>query len=510
MAQLRVGACSVLIPWEELGGGEGDSSLKDAAWLDNFVAKYRMMCTPHATVYRMLILHFFDSTPSGLSSTKTKYAFRPSDSPRRKLSNLGTGVKHLKGEDLYLYMQCSSMREERGLVFGVRLSHSAAPPRDILFERRLLSSELERHLGGWKAEMGGVKAELQTGVISIINLMELGGVVLPAELERAVFEAAAVIDYKNISRLLLVAHRVHTWLKPFLSHVLVYRGADTPELFGTHVRHLMLDMRSPVTDITNILADCSAVHNLACYCTVDPSCLPALALMRPLRLHIRAVDLFAGGAPRFAHALFARTTHLQFLDYSLLAFDAASWASLATLPCLTHLAFSAYVAVPARAVHELLRESTRLRALVVICSAGAGAADWGTKYPTHDVRFVVAVVGDVVGDWVAGAWGHADFWARADDVIRLRRQDDARVDNMALPPPHPQHGPARGTRPAGQRQLARHPCPRRAADPSNTFSPTPPRPPARPPALTNALCSSAHPPRAALRIVWCAAVVEIV
>jgi hypothetical protein len=97
--------------------------------------------------------------------------------------------------------------------------------------------------------------------------------------------------------------------------------------------------------------------------------------MRPLRLRIRTVDLFAGGAPRFAHALFARTTHLQLLDYSLLAFDAASWASLGTLPCLTHLAFSAYVAVSARALHELLSESTRLRALVVICSTGAGAAD---------------------------------------------------------------------------------------------------------------------------------------
>ncbi|KAJ7231110.1 hypothetical protein C8J57DRAFT_1533916 [Mycena rebaudengoi] len=54
--------------------------------------------------------------------------------------------------------------------------------------------------------------------------MELGGVVLPAELERAVFEAAAVLDYKNISRLFLVAHPVHTWLKPFLYHVLVYLG----------------------------------------------------------------------------------------------------------------------------------------------------------------------------------------------------------------------------------------------------------------------------------------------
>jgi hypothetical protein len=41
--------------------------------------------------------------------------------------------------------------------------------------------------------------------------MKLGRILLPLELERAVFEAAALLDYKNIPQLLLVAHRVHTW-----------------------------------------------------------------------------------------------------------------------------------------------------------------------------------------------------------------------------------------------------------------------------------------------------------
>ncbi|KAJ7215717.1 hypothetical protein C8J57DRAFT_1600171 [Mycena rebaudengoi] len=224
----------------------------------------------------------------------------------------------------------------------------------------------------------------------------LGGVVLPAELERAVFEAAAVLDYKNISRLMLVGHRVHTWLKPFLYHVLVYRGpnhhrTDAHELFGTHVRHLMLDFRSLVTDIAKILAVCSAVQSLACYGVLDSSYLPHLALMRPLRLRIQAVNLFAG-PPRFSHALFARTTHLQLLDYSLSAFDDDSWASLRALSCLTHLALHAYVAVPAHALHELLRENTRMQALVVIRPSDVGTAGWGAQYPTLDVRFVVAVV----------------------------------------------------------------------------------------------------------------------
>ncbi|KAJ7256609.1 hypothetical protein C8J57DRAFT_1721405 [Mycena rebaudengoi] len=340
--------------------------------------------------------------------------------------------------------------------------------------------------------------------------MELGGVVLPAELERAVFEAAAVLDYRNISRLLLVAQRVHTWLKPFLYHVLVYRsphqhGTDAHELFGTHVRHLMLFMDSSVADIAKLLAVCSAVQSLACYCRVNPLSLPPLALMRPLRLCIHAVDLFASAprfspdlftdAPRFSHALFARTTHLQLLDFG--------FSALRALPCLTHLALDAYTAGPARALHELLRENTRLQAFVV--TSPSDGTDWGAEYPTHDVRFVVAVVADEVADWVAGAWGHADFWARADDVIRLRRQaslnllptfprrtrDDARVDSIALPPPPSQHPDSALRAPALR---AANPPPKYFLRTRLSRSPPPPAlsssaHPRAPGARTNALCS---------------------
>ncbi|KAJ7252984.1 hypothetical protein C8J57DRAFT_1661163 [Mycena rebaudengoi] len=329
--------------------------------------------------------------------------------------------------------------------------------------------------------------------------MELGGVVLPAELERAVFEAAAVLDYKNISRLMLVAHRVHTWLKPFLYHVLVYRGpnhhrTDAHELFVTHVRHLMLDFRSLVTDIAKILAVCSAVQSLAVHGVLDSSYLPHLALMCPLRLRIQAVNLFAG-PPRFSHALFARTTHLQLLDYSLSAFDDDSWASLRALPCLTHLALHAYVAVPAHELHELLRENTRMQALVVLRPSDVGTAGWGAQYLTHDVRFVVAVVTDVVGDWVAGAWGHTDFWARADDVIRLRRQASPNLlpgrsrrqrGIASSAPAAPRIGPARASalRAANLRNyFLRTPLSRR---PPALSSSTQPRASG---ARTNALCS---------------------
>ncbi|KAJ7200050.1 hypothetical protein C8J57DRAFT_1736746 [Mycena rebaudengoi] len=299
--------------------------------------------------------------------------------------------------------------------------------------------------------------------------MELSGVVLPVELERTVFEAAAVVDYKNIARLLLVARRVHTWLKLFLSHVLVYRGLNMrAPLFGTHARHLMLDLSrcALIIDIAPILAVCSAVLNLACYYGVDPSCLPPLALMRPLRLCVYAVDLFARRPPRFAHPLFARTTHLQLLDLNLSAFDAASWASLRSLPSLTHLALMVYAVVPARALHKLLRESAGLRALVVICRADADAADWRAKFPTRDVRFVVTVVGDVVGDWETTERAHTALGTT--------------LASTTPTPAAPRLAPACGTRPAGHRQRARHRA-LRATDPNKYVVPdaSPPAHPTR-------------------------------
>jgi hypothetical protein len=41
--------------------------------------------------------------------------------------------------------------------------------------------------------------------------MELGGVILPPELERAVFETAALLYHTQIPTLMLVAQRFHTW-----------------------------------------------------------------------------------------------------------------------------------------------------------------------------------------------------------------------------------------------------------------------------------------------------------
>ncbi|KAJ7288701.1 hypothetical protein C8J57DRAFT_1494973 [Mycena rebaudengoi] len=92
--------------------------------------------------------------------------------------------------------------------------------------------------------------------------MRIGDIVLPVELECAVFEAAAFLDYKNVPRLLLVARRVHTWLEPFYC-VLVCRGSAIPrrlwsicngktsagstDFVQRHVRHILFTDNSPTS-----------------------------------------------------------------------------------------------------------------------------------------------------------------------------------------------------------------------------------------------------------------------
>ncbi|KAJ7200052.1 hypothetical protein C8J57DRAFT_1261564 [Mycena rebaudengoi] len=226
--------------------------------------------------------------------------------------------------------------------------------------------------------------------------MELGGVILPQALERAVFETAALLYHTQIPTLMLVARRFHTWLQPILYRVLVYFGSKD---FSTWHRF------PPI------------VRGLACYCRIDPSFIPYFDRIRPQLLCVDAGDLF-DGPPDFSHSLFSSITHLAHTDINISAYSDESWKSLASLPSLTHLGFDAYSGVPARLLHVLLEEPK--------------PADMGfltdtdnpvSAYPTHDVRFIMAAYDDdFVGNWIRAAWGQADVWDRADNFIRLKRR----------------------------------------------------------------------------------------
>ncbi|KAJ7200060.1 hypothetical protein C8J57DRAFT_1544694 [Mycena rebaudengoi] len=214
--------------------------------------------------------------------------------------------------------------------------------------------------------------------------LELGGVILPPELERVVFETAALLYHTQIPTLMLVARRIHRWLQPLLYRVLVSSKripswnrlpsigdpllTEQAALLQKHARHFFL--HSPFM-VAEIFAVCTAVRDLACYCQIDPSFIPYLDRIRPQRLYVATEDLLAG-PPDLSHSLFSSITHLELTDYK-----------------------------------DFIN----------------GIYNSVSAYPIHDVRFVVAAYDDdFVGDWIRGAWGQADVWVRADNFIRLKRR----------------------------------------------------------------------------------------
>ncbi|KAJ7288698.1 hypothetical protein C8J57DRAFT_1281037 [Mycena rebaudengoi] len=281
--------------------------------------------------------------------------------------------------------------------------------------------------------------------------MRIGDIVLPVELECAVFEAAAFLDYKNISRLLLVARRVHTWLEPLLYRVLVCRGSAIPhrlwviwnvpgktsagstDFVQRHVRHILFSDDFPYIEET--LSVCSRATDLVFYSDlrVWPSIVTHLDHIRPHRLSIELDPLFAGTID-FSYPMFSRITHLDVIDYNI-----DSWMPLASLPALTHLSFNLYILPEGGIFKTLLSECNLVQALIVYTPveqrAKFGDTDFLETYPMHDARFVVAnndSYDNCVEDWRGGAWNRADLWARVDNFIRMKQWGEIPKENYLL------------------------------------------------------------------------------
>ncbi|KAJ7263435.1 hypothetical protein C8J57DRAFT_1629477 [Mycena rebaudengoi] len=220
-------------------------------------------------------------------------------------------------------------------------------------------------------------------------------------------------------------------LQPIVYRVLVYdvggslhRMPPIPDellperavLLRKHARHLLIHTSQ---DAHKILAVCTAVQSFTSYNPMDPSMfIPYLDRIRSLLLGLYTEDLF-DSLPDFSHSLFSSVTHLELMDDDISRYNDECWKSLASLPCLTHLAFNYYSSVPTRSLHMLLEECKSLQVLILIVEYDNFFDDIDnpvSAYPTRDVRFVVAAYGDdYLEDWIRGAWGQADVWVRADN-----------------------------------------------------------------------------------------------
>ncbi|KAJ7452942.1 hypothetical protein FB451DRAFT_1521162 [Mycena latifolia] len=258
---------------------------------------------------------------------------------------------------------------------------------------------------------------------------------LPLELEREIFEAVAHADKSAIPTLLRVCHRVHTWLEPLLYRVLAIR-ADSDDVFSrvesvlnsrpagflqNAVRHVFLWIK-PERRIReqSLLWHCSGITNLWIAGEFDPEFLPALNRMRLEKL---ALDLPFPSSLRLDHPLFLSVTHLDLWTEG----PVESWdcySSLASLPVLTHLRFTEPIA--SIWLPRVIAECPQVFVIHIVVDEVEDISDVFAEIllTITDQRVVVTELPDYTGDWMAGARGGDNMWARAETFLAHKRSGE--------------------------------------------------------------------------------------
>ncbi|KAJ7923997.1 hypothetical protein B0H13DRAFT_1978971 [Mycena leptocephala] len=254
--------------------------------------------------------------------------------------------------------------------------------------------------------------------------------VLPAELEREVFETAALIYPQTIPPLLRVARRVHIWIEPLLYQVvrvvstnrdmvLTLLNSKPPE-FWHAVRHLGLEDGCSLEEGRQLLSLCKNVINFSSdYFFTYPSLLPILAQMHIEKLSLTLHELFGAKPIDLTHTLFQSLTHIDMFGLQGVA---EALVDLPTLRALTHLCL--HCEIPRDTVTAVLADCPRLQLLLVQWAAGDDLYEAECVPHVYDIRFVIGMYDDYWTDWEAGARGGIDMWAVGDDFVRSKRRGE--------------------------------------------------------------------------------------
>ncbi|KAJ7189799.1 hypothetical protein GGX14DRAFT_580418 [Mycena pura] len=259
----------------------------------------------------------------------------------------------------------------------------------------------------------------------------------PLDLEREVFEMAALCHPGTIPTLLCVCRRVCEWTEPMLYRILFLSRAlsnkaqiaaassKSKTFLHKAVRHVLVPpvCYLPGTKIEALLAKCSGATNLILL-GLFGEVVEAIQHMRPTKLSV--ANPIPGLALGLDHPLFTNVTHLDlFHAYVLLEETKCAWEqwrSLASLPMLTHLAISPRLA---RGILPGLLAECQLLTLVVIGFWDAGymavAVELVQALRVADPRVVVHVALNFLADWQDAAYGADDFWARGDRFVVCKR-----------------------------------------------------------------------------------------
>ncbi|KAJ7155227.1 hypothetical protein C8R46DRAFT_1356454 [Mycena filopes] len=282
---------------------------------------------------------------------------------------------------------------------------------------------------------------------------------LPTELEREIFELAALLNLRSIPRLLLVARRVKIWLEPLLyrnlsvlgderhpqSELLTVRMSpeDCLKLLDSvsqpspmrHVRHLAVTGTKLDSITLRLLSACPGVVRLALFQASFPSFVAPIAQMPLQRLATDVNQLFPGVTLNSRHSIFAALTHLDLFQLPI----SDNWAvELCSLPRLTHLSFNHSELTdftPWTEIAHILENCARLEVLVLIFGTEENRTDFGEcEGFAADPRSVTLVDADYLEDWETGAGGGEDYWVRAERFIQMRRAlSPAEAAQYAIP-----------------------------------------------------------------------------
>ncbi|KAJ7501929.1 hypothetical protein B0H11DRAFT_690600 [Mycena galericulata] len=259
----------------------------------------------------------------------------------------------------------------------------------------------------------------------------------PFDIEREIFETAALRDPKLIPTLLRLSHRVHTWIEPLLYRVLILlestseksllsiAEAKSASFLKTAVRHVSTSLLDHSTS-KSLLRKSTGILNLHLPGGLSRGMLDDLAETHIRKLAFSPTNF--SDLPPLDHPVFLSLTHL---DLYVISFDEDAllwekWSSLASLPELTHLCFSDLLSDAI--LPQVIVECPRLLVIVT--------AYWYLDFPDEakvfaealtvtDPRVVVmAITENYIVDWERGAREGIDFWVPAEDFVNRKRRGE--------------------------------------------------------------------------------------
>ncbi|KAJ7155214.1 hypothetical protein C8R46DRAFT_437716 [Mycena filopes] len=260
----------------------------------------------------------------------------------------------------------------------------------------------------------------------------------PPELEREIFETAALQHASTIPALLRVCRRVHVWVEPLLYRILVIQRDSAPILASVQskpspflrlaVRHLFISPR--VADTANIILSCSDIHSLFLDGTFDAKLLDILDQMRVRRLNLSLPSSLSGWPKAtLTRPTFLRLTHLELFKTARSQSAHLSWhdwSPLASLPALTHLCLSG--SISSHLLSDIVAECAQLLVVATawwdMTEGAERASRFAQSLTFTDPRVVVMAIDNYTDDWKLGAEGGADFWVRAESFLARKRKGE--------------------------------------------------------------------------------------